>query len=115
MAGSWGFRQDSEPDRQPLHDSGERTSQSVKTAGQGGPKGYDAGKKVAGRKRYIWVDSLGLLLAVAVTGAGAHDAHAACDLLHRRLWDDLPRLRVVYADGRTPTPTSASRTGPRAW
>jgi putative transposase len=75
-------------------------SQSVKTAGQGGAKGYDAGKKVSGRLRHIWVDSTGLLLAVAVTGAGTHDARAACDLLHRRLWDELPRLRVVYADSQ---------------
>lgn len=74
-------------------------SQSVKAAGQGGEKGYDAGKKVAGRKRHIWVDSLGLLLAVMVTGAGTHDARAACDLLHRRRWDEeLTRLQVVYAD-----------------
>jgi putative transposase len=74
-------------------------SQSVKAAGQGGEKGYDAGKKVAGRKRHLWVDSLGLLVAVLVTGAGTHDARAACDLLHRRRWDEeLPRLRVVYAD-----------------
>ena len=74
-------------------------SQSVKTAGQGGEKGFDAGKKVAGRKRHIWVDSLGLLVAVMVTGADDHDAWAACDLLHHRRWDEeLPRLRVVYAD-----------------
>jgi putative transposase len=73
-------------------------SQSVKTAGQGGAKGYDAGKKVGGRKRHIWVDSMGLLLAVAVTGADTHDATAACELLHLRVWDELPRLKVVYAD-----------------
>ena len=74
-------------------------SQSVKAAGQGGEKGFDAGKKVAGRKRHIWVDSLGLLVAVMVTGADDHDAWAACDLLHRRRWDEeLRRLRVVYAD-----------------
>jgi putative transposase len=59
-------------------------SQSVKTAGAGGEAGYDAGKKVKGRKRHLRVDSLGLLLAVAVTGAGVHDARTACDLLHRR-------------------------------
>jgi putative transposase len=54
---------------------------------------------VAGRKRHIWVDSLGLLVAVKVTGADAHDAWAACDLLHHRRWDEeLPRLRVMYAD-----------------
>src|SRR5262245_47382272 len=40
-------------------------SQSVKTTPQGGPKGFDSGKKVKGRKRHAWVDSLGLLLAVA--------------------------------------------------
>lgn len=54
---------------------------------------------MAGRKRHLWVDSLGLLVAVLVTAAGTHDARAACDLLHRRRWDEeLPRLRVVYAD-----------------
>jgi putative transposase len=75
-------------------------SQSVKAAGQGGAAGYDGGKKVAGRKRRIWVDSLGLLLAVLVTAADVSDGRAACDLLHRRLWDELPRLEVVYADSQ---------------
>jgi putative transposase len=75
-------------------------SQSVKTAGAGGEKGYDGGKKVGGRKRHIWVDSLGLLLAVAVTGADVPDAEAACALLHQRRWEELPRLRVVYADSQ---------------
>src|SRR5262249_4532286 len=69
-------------------------------AGQGGAKGYDAGKKVAGRKRHIWVDSLGLLLAVTVTAADVHDADAACALLHGQLWEGLPRLEVVYADSQ---------------
>jgi putative transposase len=73
-------------------------SHSVKTAGQGGERGFDAGMRVAGRKRHVWVDSMGLLLAVLVTAADTHDARAACDLLHLRLWDDLPRLRVVYVD-----------------
>src|SRR4051794_14702330 len=85
--------------RRPSPRSSAVDSQSVKAAGQGGEKGYDAGKKVAGRKRHIWVDSLGLLVAVLVTGAGVHDGRAACELLHRRRWDEeLPRLRVVYAD-----------------
>jgi putative transposase len=84
--------------RHPSPKSSAVDSQSVKTAGQGGEAGYDAGKKVAGRKRHIWVDSMGLLLAVLVTGADTHDARAACDLLHLRVWDELPRLKVVYAD-----------------
>jgi putative transposase len=75
-------------------------SQSVKTTEMGGVRGFDGGKLVKGRKRHVWVDSLGLLLAVLVTAANVQDGQAACDLLHRRLWEDLPRLDVVYADGQ---------------
>lgn len=84
--------------RDPSPRSSAIDSQSVKTPAAGGESGFDAGKKVKGRKRHLWVDSLGLLLAVRVTPADVHDAHAAGDLLHRRLWDELPRLEVVYAD-----------------
>jgi len=75
-------------------------SQSVKTTEMGGVRGFDGGKLVKGRKRHIWVDSLGMLLAVLVTAANVQDGVAACELLHRRLWDDLPRLEVVYADSQ---------------
>jgi putative transposase len=85
--------------RDPSPRSSAVDSQSVKTAGQGGQRGYDGGKKVSGRKRHIWVDSMGLLLAVLVTAADVHDARAACDLLAGgRLWEELDRLEVVYAD-----------------
>src|SRR5215470_4217966 len=59
-------------------------SQSVKTTPQGGPKGFDNGKKVKGRKRHLWVDSLGLLLAVVVTAASVSDP-AGARLLFARL------------------------------
>ena len=73
-------------------------SQSVKTTEMGGPRGFDGGKQVQGRKRHVWVDSLGLLLAVLVTAADVHDSRAACPLFHRRQWAELPRLEVVYTD-----------------
>jgi putative transposase len=73
-------------------------SQSVKTTELGGEKGFDGGKKVKGRKRHIWVDSMGLLLAVFVTAADVTDGRAACTLLHSRVWDELPRLERVDAD-----------------
>jgi transposase len=48
-------------------------SQSVKTTEMGGPRGYDAGKKIKGRKRHLLVDVLGLVLAVLVLSADVQD------------------------------------------
>jgi hypothetical protein len=42
-------------------------------AAKGGDRGYDAAKRTKGRKRHIVVDVLGLILAVAVTGANVQD------------------------------------------
>jgi putative transposase len=86
--------------RDPSPRSSAADSQSVKTTPQGGAHGFDNGKKVLSRKRHLWVDSMGLLLAVLVTAADVHDSRAACDLFHLRLWEELPRLEVVYADGQ---------------
>ncbi len=44
-------------------------------------RGYDAGKRVNGRKRHLAVDTTGLLLAVVVTVAGIQDRDGACRLL----------------------------------
>jgi putative transposase len=51
-------------------------SQSIKTTEVGGPKGFDAGKKVKGRKRHVMVDILGLLIVVFVTAASVQDRDA---------------------------------------
>jgi len=75
-------------------------SQSVKTAGSGGVKGYDAAKKVSGRKRHILVDSLGLLLAVVVTSAAVDDAAAAPEVFDLVESEAFPRLEKVYADSK---------------
>ncbi len=56
-------------------------SQSTRISPQGGPKGYDGGKKITGRKRHLLVDTLGLLLAVFVSTANVQDRDAAGPIL----------------------------------
>ncbi len=72
-------------------------SQSVKTAGPGEAIGYDAGKKVKGRKRHLLVDMLGLLLVVVVSSAAVQDRDGA-KLALLPLATGFPRLRTVFAD-----------------
>lgn len=73
-------------------------SQSVKTTEAGGVRGYDAGKKVMGRKRHIVVDTQGLLLRAVVHAANRQDRDGAKDLLCRHA-AAFPRLRQIWADG----------------
>ncbi len=72
-------------------------SQSAPTAHAGGPRGYDAGKRIYGRKRHIVTDTNGLLLAVHVHPANVQDCHGAVPLL-QRLREKFPQLRHVFAD-----------------
>src|SRR5947207_1374709 len=81
--------------RDPEPHTGYIDSQSVKTALGGAARGYDPAKKVQGRKRHIVVDSLGLLLAVLVTGAEVDDARAAQEVFAALPGRDYPQLRVV--------------------
>ena len=74
-------------------------SQSVKTATQGGPQGYDGGKKVKGRKRHLLVDTLGLILCVVVTAADAGDRSGLMGLLRRYFARGVQRLRKLWVDG----------------
>ena len=74
-------------------------SQSVKTTERGGPdRGYDAGKKVAGRKRHILVDTIGLLLVAVVHSAAIQDRDGA-KLVLEHLRHRFTRLRLIWADG----------------
>jgi transposase len=73
-------------------------SQSVKTTEAGGPRGFDAGKKIKGRKRHILTDTTGLLVAAKVHEAGVQDRDGAVPLL-ASVRSCLPWLRHVFADG----------------
>jgi transposase len=73
-------------------------SQSVKTTESGGPRGYDAGKKVKGRKRHILTDTSGLLVGAIVHTADIQDRDGAPDLL-ASIRSSFPWLRHVFADG----------------
>lgn len=72
--------------------------QSARTTERGGPHGYDAGKKINGRKRHILVDSSGLVLCAHVHPANVSDRDGAVPLLTaarrrfgslRHLWADM--------------------------
>jgi putative transposase len=76
-------------------------SQSVKTTEMGGAeRGYDGGKKIKGRKRHLLVDTLGLLVAILITGAGVDDGVAAPMLLAKLSPVNFPRLMLIYGDSK---------------
>ena len=72
-------------------------SQSAKTTESGGPRGFDAAKRVKGRKRHIVTDMQGLLLALLVHAANIQDNHGAVPLL-ARLRAKFPKLQHIFAD-----------------
>ena len=73
-------------------------SQSVKTTESGGVCGFDAGKKVKGRKRHIVVDTIGLLFGLVVHAADIQDRDGAPAVL-KSIRHSCPWLRHVFADG----------------
>lgn len=73
-------------------------SQSVKTTESGGIRGFDAGKKINGRKRHIVVDTIGLMVGLVVHAADIQDRDGAPAAL-KTILERWPWLRHVFADG----------------
>lgn len=72
-------------------------AQSTRSTPQGGMTGFDAGKKVKGRKRHLVVDTLGLLLAVTVTSASVQDRDAAAPVVAQAM-AKAPAIKRLYTD-----------------
>jgi len=73
---------------------------STAKATEGADRGFDGGKRIQGRKRHKVVDTLGLLLALVITGAKVDDARAVPALFRRLPPEKYPRLEKLRADSK---------------
>jgi len=73
-------------------------SQTIKTTESGGVCGYDAGKRIKGRKRHIVTDTLGFMVGLVVHSAGIQDRNGAPEVL-KSIRQSYPNLRHIFADG----------------
>jgi putative transposase len=75
-------------------------SQTVKSTESSDERGYDAGKKINGRKRHLLVDTMGLILLALVLPANIQDRDGARQLLARFFGQPTqPRIKHIWADG----------------
>jgi transposase len=81
---------------------------------QGGPPGYDGGKKINGRQRHLLVDTLGLLLRVVVHPANLQDREGAT-LVLADLGPQFPRLQHLWADQGSTGPILEALAAERGW
>lgn len=91
-----------EQERQPSPSQAVVDSQSVKTAAMVCEDvGYDAAKQIKGRKRFMTVDTLGLVLRVLVTAANVGEREGGKQVLKRvkKMGDSVSRLTTIWVDG----------------
>ena len=82
-------------------------TQSVQTTESGGPSGYDAGKKIKGRKRHLVIDVEGFLIEIAVHAVSVQDRDGAPAVILGML-EKAPHVAKLWANGGYQGPKLAS-------